>query len=87
MSTGELCAKPSQRKTLSGLRPLCSWCKSIRDVNGNWNKAESYSVSPSETEFTHSICPECMDKLYPENSSDRAGTLSQIMLVTTKKGI
>ena len=51
-------------KTLSGLLPICSACKKIRDDKGYWNKIESYIRDHSEAEFTHSICPECSKKLY-----------------------
>ena len=53
-------------KTLSGLLPICSSCKKIRDDNGYWNQIEAYIRDRSEAEFSHSICPECRKKLYPE---------------------
>ncbi|MBI5375262.1 MAG: PAS domain S-box protein [Candidatus Schekmanbacteria bacterium] len=51
-------------KTLSGLIPICASCKKIRDDSGYWNMVESYISEHSEAEFTHSICPECAEKLY-----------------------
>ena len=53
-------------KTLSGLLPICPSCKKIRDDNGYWNQIESYIKTHSEAEFSHSICPECAKKLYPD---------------------
>jgi len=53
-------------KTLSGLLPICSSCKKIRDDNGYWNQIESYIKTHSEAEFSHSICPNCAKKLYPD---------------------
>ena len=53
-------------KTLSGLLPLCSACKKIRDDNGYWNQMEAYIRDHSDADFTHSICPECARKLYGE---------------------
>jgi DNA repair exonuclease SbcCD ATPase subunit len=53
-------------KTLSGLLPICSSCKNIRDDKGYWNQIEGYIKDHSEAEFSHSICPECTKKLYPE---------------------
>ena len=53
-------------KRLSGLLPICSSCKKIRDDNGYWNQIEAYIRDRSEAEFSHSICPECRKKLYPE---------------------
>ena len=53
-------------KTLSGLLPICSNCKKIRDDKGYWKQIESYIRDHSEAEFTHSMCPICAKKLYPE---------------------
>jgi hypothetical protein len=53
-------------KTLSGLLPNCSACKRIRNDKGYWNQIEIYIQSHSDAEFTHSFCPECMKRLYPE---------------------
>ncbi len=54
--------------TLSGMLPICASCKKIRDDKGYWNQIESYIRDHSEAEFTHGICPECSDRLYPELS-------------------
>jgi PAS domain S-box-containing protein len=53
-------------KTLSGMLPICASCKKIRDDKGYWNKIEEYIKKHSEVEFTHSLCPKCAKKLYPE---------------------
>lgn len=53
-------------KALSGLLPICVSCKKIRDDKGYWNKLEAYIQKHSEAEFTHSICPDCCARLYPE---------------------
>ena len=53
-------------RTLSGLLPICSSCKKIRDDKGYWKQIESYLSDHSEAEFSHGICPECAKKLYPE---------------------
>ena len=55
-----------QVKQLSGMLPICSSCKKIRDDKGYWNQIESYIRDHSEAEFSHGICPECSKKLYPE---------------------
>ncbi len=52
-------------KTLRGLLPICASCKKIRDDKGYWNGLETYIHQHTEAEFTHGICPECMQKLYP----------------------
>lgn len=56
----------SNVKRLSGLIPICSSCKRIRDDKGYWNQIDSYIRDHSEAEFSHGICPECMKKLYPD---------------------
>lgn len=53
-------------KTLSGLLPICSFCKKIRDDQGYWRQIESYIRDHSEAEFTHSLCQECAKKHYPD---------------------
>jgi sensor histidine kinase regulating citrate/malate metabolism len=52
--------------TLKGLLPICANCKKIRDDKDRWEQIESYIREHSEAEFTHSICPECVKKLYPD---------------------
>jgi hypothetical protein len=52
--------------TLSGLLPICSSCKKIRDDKGYWNQLETYISEHSEAMFSHGICPECAKRLYPE---------------------
>ena len=63
--TAELEKALSEVKQLSGLLPICASCKKIRDSQGYWNQIESYIREHSEAEFTHSICEECAEKLYP----------------------
>lgn len=53
-------------KTLTGLLPICSSCKKIRDDKGYWNHVEAFIRKHSEASFSHGICPECMRKLYPD---------------------
>lgn len=53
-------------KILSGFLPICSSCKKIRDAQGYWNQLETYITEHSEAEFSHSICDDCMKKIYPE---------------------
>ena len=51
---------------LNGLLPICAHCKNIRDDKGYWTQIESYIREHSEAEFSHGICPDCAQKLYPE---------------------
>jgi PAS domain S-box-containing protein len=53
-------------KTLKGLLPICANCKNIRDDKGYWNQIEAYIRERSDAEFSHSICPDCAEKLYPD---------------------
>jgi DNA repair exonuclease SbcCD ATPase subunit len=53
-------------KTLTGLLPICSACKKIRNDQGNWEQIEVYIRDRSEADFSHGICPDCLKKLYPE---------------------
>jgi len=53
-------------KTLSGLLPICASCKKIRDDSGYWNNLELFIIEHSNADFTHSLCPECAQRLYPE---------------------
>ncbi len=62
----ELQAALSKVKTLSGLLPICASCKKVRDDQGYWSQIEDYIKQHSDADFSHSICPECMKKLYPE---------------------
>ncbi len=52
-------------KTLRGLVPICAKCKSVRDDSGFWQCIELYVSEHSEAEFSHSLCPDCRDELYP----------------------
>jgi len=51
-------------KTLSGLLPICSKCKKIRDDKGYWKQIEHFISIHSDAEFSHSICPQCAEELY-----------------------
>jgi hypothetical protein len=59
-----------QVKLLQGFLPICSSCKQIRDDKGYWNQIEKYISDHSEVKFSHSICPKCIQKLYPDLYSE-----------------
>lgn len=65
---GDLELALAKIKTLRGLLPICSSCKSIRDDKGCWNQLETYIGDHSEAEFSHGVCPQCLEKLYPGRS-------------------
>jgi hypothetical protein len=51
---------------LQDLLPICASCKKIRDDKGYWSQVEHYIEAHTKTIFSHGICPECMQKWYPE---------------------
>jgi DNA repair exonuclease SbcCD ATPase subunit len=56
---------------LSKMIPICSSCKKIRDDDGFWQNVDSYISERSKIIFSHSICPDCKAKLYPELNKDK----------------
>jgi len=53
-------------KMLRGLVPICMHCKKMRDDKGYWNRLEKYIEDRSDVTFSHGICPECLEKYYPD---------------------
>jgi DNA-binding response OmpR family regulator len=53
-------------KTLSGLIPICSKCKKVRNDEGYWQEVEEFVTAHTEAGFTHGICSDCMKELYPD---------------------
>ena len=53
-------------KTLSGIVPICSGCKKIRDDKGFWGQVEAYVSRHTAARFSHGICPDCMRRMFPE---------------------
>ena len=72
---GQLQEALASVKTLRGLVPICSSCKKIRDDQGYWTQLETYLKQHSDAEFSHSLCLDCVRKLYP----DLAGELEARM--------
>ena len=56
----------SQIKTLSGIIPICTYCKEIRDDKGYWNRLEKFISEHSTAQFSHGICPKCMKEKHPD---------------------
>lgn len=67
-----------QVKTLRGIIPICANCKQIRDDKGYWLQVEAYVSRHSEAQFSHGICPTCIETLYP--------SVSQVVLERNKPG-
>jgi len=57
-------------KRLSGLLPICMFCKKIRDDQGYWTQIENYIHDHSEADFSHSICQACTEEHYPDYTDD-----------------
>ena len=58
-------------KTLHGLLPICAWCKRIRDDQGYWSQVEAYVHEHTGADFTHGICPDCLEKQRPKATGQR----------------
>ena len=56
--------------TLSGLLPICAYCKNIRDDKGYWNRIETYIQNHSDAEFSHGMCPDCFKEHHPDLQGD-----------------
>lgn len=59
-------------KTLRGIIPICAYCKNIRDDHGYWNQVEAYLSRHSEADFSHGICPDCLQKHFPDMEKRKA---------------
>lgn len=57
-------------KKLSGMLPICAWCKKIRNDEGYWQQIDAYIKSHTDLDFTHGICNDCAKKEYPELYQD-----------------
>jgi len=62
----DLHAALNQVKTLSGLLPICAWCKRIRDDKGYWQQIEEYVKTHTDVQFSHGLCKECAAKMQKE---------------------
>ena len=63
----ELTDALAEVKTLSGLLPICSGCKKVRDDSGYWNQIEAYISKHTAAKFSHGSCPSCAVKFYEES--------------------
>jgi GAF domain-containing protein len=61
-------------KTLQGLLPVCAWCNRIRDDKGYWDEVEAYLHKYAGIDFTHGICPECLEKVRPDERHRMIGS-------------
>jgi PAS domain S-box-containing protein len=63
---GELQHALAEVKSLSGMIPICGWCKSIRSDEGYWQTVEQYVRAHTDADFSHSMCPSCTEKFKAE---------------------
>lgn len=70
-SVSELQKALADIRTLRGIIPICASCKSIRDDAGAWQEVENYVKEHSDADFSHSLCPACAQKLYPDIEFDK----------------
>lgn len=61
-----------QLELLQGILPICSGCKKIHDANDNWLDIEQYITNNTEAILSHGICPDCIEKYYPNISQDES---------------
>jgi PAS domain S-box-containing protein len=64
-----LAASRERVKLLSGILPICASCRRIRDEGDVWQPLEEYVHTHSEARFSHGVCPDCFEKLYPQYAS------------------
>lgn len=62
----ELQSALDEVKTLKGILPICSYCKNIRDDDDQWWQIEDYVQKRSDANFSHGICPGCLEKHWPK---------------------
>lgn len=66
MITDKLDQVEEEVKALQGLLPICATCKKVRDDQGYWNQIEAFIANHADVSFSHSICPDCLKKHYPQ---------------------
>lgn len=58
-------------RVLRGILPICAACKKVRNEAGYWEQVEAYITTHSEAMFSHGLCPDCLEQLYPQfNQAD-----------------
>ncbi|MCB0163440.1 MAG: DUF4118 domain-containing protein [Anaerolineae bacterium] len=72
-------ALENEVRILSGLLPICSFCKKIRDEDETWQPLEGYITHHSEAEFSHGLCPECARIHYPEYYQAEHGLIDKAL--------
>ena len=68
---GHMAALSREVRVLRGILPICSTCKRIHLENGSWKQLEAYILEHSEAEFSHGLCSECSEILYPQYTGQK----------------
>lgn len=66
----QLLAERARVRELTGLLPICAWCRKIRDDAGYWQSIERFVARHSRAELTHSMCPDCLGRQFPEGEPE-----------------
>jgi len=61
----------TELQALRGMVPICASCKSISDNTGEWKPIEQYLIHHPDADFSHTLCPECLERMYPKYSEDK----------------
>ncbi len=60
-------------RQLEAFLPICGYCKKVRDDQNYWQQIESYINERTGTDFSHSVCPDCYQRVVvPEMDKLRA---------------
>jgi sigma-B regulation protein RsbU (phosphoserine phosphatase) len=74
----ELSEALAQVKELKGLLPICMFCKKIRKDKNYWQQVEEYLAEQTDADFSHSLCPECLEKHYPDYVNRKKARAAEI---------
>ncbi|HZD03714.1 MAG TPA: hypothetical protein VE173_02315, partial [Longimicrobiales bacterium] len=66
----ELRAALDEVRVLEGMLPICANCRKVRSDAGYWQRIEEYVAERMPVVFSHALCPECTEELYPEVAAD-----------------
>jgi len=69
----ELESSLAEVRTLSGMIPICAWCKRVREDEGFWTQIEEFVAEHSGADFTHGLCPDCAEKVFTQIEDDDRG--------------
>ncbi len=65
-------------KQLKGLLPICMFCKKIRKDKDYWQQVEEYLFEHTDADFSHSLCPECLEEHYPDYANRKKAQATEM---------